>query len=55
MLAQNGDVDVFVNNAYTPLSSFGRSLLTRTLIAIASGLKGITHIKSLRVVVRRKI
>ena len=49
------DVDLFLNNSYVPLEQPIRNLLYRTLIAIASSLRGTKEaIKSLRISLRRQ-
>jgi len=48
------DVDLFINDAYIPINQFFKSLLSRTLVAMTSGLKGIKEVKSLRISLRRK-
>jgi len=48
------DVDLFINDAYIPINQFFKSLLSRTLVAMTSGLKGIREVKSLRISLRRK-
>ena len=53
-LARHDDIDLFVNDACIPLDSSSKNLLTRTLVAIVSGLKGVSGIKSLRISLRRK-
>jgi len=56
LLAQRreDDVDLLINGVYIPTNPSVRNLLTRTLIAMVSGLKGIEEIKSLRISLRRK-
>ena len=54
MLAQHDDIDLLVNGTYIPIDFSGRNLLTRTLVAMLSGLKGIKKIKSLHISLRRK-
>lgn len=53
-LARHDDIDLLVNDAGIPLDSSSKNLLTRTLVAMVSGLKGISEIKSLRISLRRK-
>ena len=53
-LARHDDIDLLVNDAYIPLDSSSKNLLTRTLVAMVSSLKGIRGIKSLRISLRRK-
>jgi len=48
------DVDLFINDVYIPINQFFKSLLSRTLVAMTSGLKGIREVKSLRISLRRK-
>ena len=48
------NVDLFINDAYIPINQSIKSLLSRTLGAMASGLKGIREVKSLRISLRRK-
>lgn len=47
------DVDLFINDAHIPINLSTRNLLSRTLLAMASGLKGIKEVKSLRISLRR--
>ena len=47
-------VDLFVNGRHVPLDRSGKNLLSRTLTAIASGLKGIDRLKRLSIFIRRK-
>ena len=56
MLAQQkeNNIDLLINGNHTPINpSFG-NLLTRTLLAMVSGLKGIEEIKSLHISLWRK-
>ena len=55
-LAQQGedDVDLVTNGVLTPLRPSVKNLLTRTLIAMVSGLEGTEEVKSLRISLRRK-
>ena len=56
VLAQQkeGDIDLLFNDADTPTNPSFRNLLTRTLIAMISGLKGTDQVKSLHISLRRK-
>ncbi len=47
------DIDLFVNGVNTPLGSFARGLLVRTLIALIAGFRGTGEIKSLHISLRR--
>ncbi len=49
-----GDVDLIINGSDMAIKPAFRDLLARTLMAIVSGLKGVTEVKSLRVFLRRK-
>ena len=51
--AENG-VDLFVNDRHVLLDKAGRNLLLRTLVAIASGLIGISQLRRLSIFMRRK-
>ncbi len=55
-LGQTGeyDVDLFVDDAYIPLSKSTKDLLFRTLLAMVSGLKEFRAKKALRISLRRK-
>ena len=48
------DVDLFINDIYTPINQPIKSLLFRALVTIVSGLSGIKKVKSLRISLRRK-
>ena len=48
------DVELFVNDSFIPTNPFVRDLLTRILVAVVSGLKGVKEVKSLNVSLRRK-
>ena len=48
------NVDLVINGAYIPLGLSIQNLLTRTLIAMVSGLRNIKEIKSLHIYLRRK-
>ena len=48
------DVDLFINDTYIPINPSIRNLLTRTLSAMVSALKGGKEVKSLRISLRRK-
>lgn len=56
MLSQNkkDNIDLMINESPVPLGAPLRNLLTRTIIAMLSGLKGIPEVKSLRLSLRRK-
>ena len=54
ILTHDDNIDLLINGAYIPTSPFFRNLLTRTLIAMASGLNGVKEIKSLHISLRRK-
>ena len=56
LLAQHreDDVDLFINDTYIPINPSIRNLLTRTLSAMVSALKGVKEVKSLRISLRRK-
>lgn len=56
MLNQNkkDNIDLMINGRPVPLGSPLRNLLTRTIIAMLSGLKGIPEVKSLHLSLRRK-
>jgi len=56
LLAQprKDEVDLFINDTYIPINPSIRNLLTRTLSAMVSGLKGVKEMKSLRISLRRK-
>jgi len=51
--AENG-IDLFVNDTRVPLDKSGRNLLLRTLVAIVSGLIGISQLRRLSIFMRRK-
>ena len=51
---EKDDVDLLVNGICLPLNQSTKNLLTRTLVAMASGLNGIRDIKSLHISLRRK-
>ena len=57
LLAQQkaDDFDLFINGVNTPTSPSFRDLLTRTLIAMVSGLNGTDQVKNLNISLRRKI
>jgi len=56
LLAQQreDDVDLLIDNTCIPLNQSTKDLLSRTLVAMASGLKGTKEVKSLRISLRRK-
>jgi len=54
ILIQDDSIDLLINGACIPVSPFFRNLLTRTLIAMTSGLNGVKEIKSLHISLRRK-
>jgi len=49
------DIDLFINDEPVALKPAARDLLSRTLIAMAPGIKSVSDIKSLRVSLRRRI
>ena len=53
-LTHHDEIDLLVNGTYMPMDSSGSNLLTRTLIAMLSGLKSIKGMKSMRIALRRK-
>jgi molybdopterin-guanine dinucleotide biosynthesis protein MobB len=52
--SEGSDIELFVNDASIPLNLFVRALMTRTLVAMVSGLKGVKEVKSLRISLRKK-
>jgi len=48
------DLDLFVDNAYLPLSRSSQNLLYRTIIAMVAGIKGTAQMKNLRICLRRQ-
>ena len=54
VLTPYDEVDLLVNGTYIPMDSSVSNLLTRTLLALVSGLKIAKGIKSLRIALRRK-
>ena len=48
------DVELFVNDTFVPINLFVKNLLTRILVAMVSGLKGVKEIRSLHISLRRK-
>jgi len=54
VLTHHDEVDLLVNGTFIPMDSSGSNLLTRTLIAMVSGLKSIKGMKSMHVALRRK-
>ncbi|MFC1981610.1 molybdopterin-guanine dinucleotide biosynthesis protein B [Chloroflexota bacterium] len=57
LLAQQkeDDIDLLINDVNTPTSPSFRNLLTKTLIAMVSGLKGAGQVKNLNISLRRKL
>jgi molybdopterin-guanine dinucleotide biosynthesis protein B len=51
---QRERTSLYVNGAPVPLSTFPRDLITNTLVAMVSSLKGVEKVRSLKVLVRRK-
>ena len=52
---QNGsDIDLFLNGKHFPVNQLFQNLLTRTLLAMTSGMKDGEEIKSMQVSLRRK-
>ena len=49
------DINLFINDEPVALKPAARDLLSRTLIAMAPGIKSVSDIKSLRVSLRRRI
>ena len=51
---QQDNVELTVNQAFIPIKPFVRDFITRTLLAMVSSLKGVKHIQSLSISIRRK-
>ena len=51
---EENNVDLFINDAHVPTNQSTKSLLFRTLLAMASGIKEIKEMKNLRISLRRK-
>jgi molybdopterin-guanine dinucleotide biosynthesis protein B len=48
------DVELTINQTFIPIKPFVRDMLTRTLLAMVSSLKGVKQIQSLRISIRRR-
>ena len=51
---QRERISLYINNVPTPLSAFPRDIITNTLVAMVSCLKGVEEVRSLKVLVRRE-
>ena len=51
---QRERISLYINNAPIPLSAFPRDIVTNTLVAMVSCLKGVGEVRSLKVWVRRE-
>ncbi|MFC1931008.1 molybdopterin-guanine dinucleotide biosynthesis protein B [Chloroflexota bacterium] len=51
---EGNNVDLFINDAYVPTNQSTKSLLFRTLLAMAFGIKESKEMKNLRISLRRK-
>ena len=54
-IAQHDEIDLFINDNYIPINPSFRNLLTRTLMAMVSGLKNVEIVKRLHLSLRRKV
>ena len=48
------DIDLTINGNFIPMNPFVKSFITRTLLAMVSGLKGVKKIRNLHISLRRK-
>jgi len=51
---QRERISLYINNAPVPLSAFPKHIITNTLVAMVSCLKGVEEVRSLKVLVRRE-
>lgn len=51
---QSERTSLYINNTLVPLNSFAKGIITTTILAMVSSLKGVGEVRSLKLLVRRK-